>query len=193
MQVSMHLQPLLEKCIGYDEGLVRLKVLDTKRKQQEELLARGREKGDDSYQKAFDEIRSIVAHRRDALYHQQALNEALVTALDFMRLPSTTEMVTALKSKNKEQIKTATENLKQAGEKYFASVPFPEVERMGCQNHAANLCQLHSGGTTNQYFRDHKLTFQRKYRFIVDACFEYSWIFGTQELEKFIKKQAYIR
>ena len=88
-----------------NEGLVRLKVLDTKRKQQEELLARGREKGDDSYQKAFDEIRSIVAHRRDALYHQQALNEALVTALDFMRLPSTTEMVTALKSKNKEQIK----------------------------------------------------------------------------------------
>ena len=108
----MHLQPTTGK-------LVRLKVLDTKRKQQEELLARGREKGDDSYQKAFDEIRSIVAHRRDALYHQQALNEALVTALDFMRLPSTTEMVTALKSKDKEQIKVATQNLKQAGEKYF--------------------------------------------------------------------------
>ena len=63
-----------------NEGLVRLKVLDTK-PLKEELLARGREKGDDSYQKAFDEIRSIVAHRRDALYHQQALNEALVTAL----------------------------------------------------------------------------------------------------------------
>ena len=119
-----------KNAIGMNEGLVRLKVLDTKRKQQEELLARGREKGDDSYQKAFDEIRSIVAHRRDALYHQQALNEALVTALDFMRLPSTTEMVTALKSKDKEQIKVATQNLKQAGEKYFASVPFPEVERM---------------------------------------------------------------
>jgi len=35
----------------------------------------------------------VVAHRRDALYHQQALNEALVTALDFMRLPSTTEIL----------------------------------------------------------------------------------------------------
>ena len=47
-----------KNAIGMNEGLVRLKVLDTKRTQQEELLARGREKGDDSYQKAFDEIRS---------------------------------------------------------------------------------------------------------------------------------------
>ena len=31
-----------------NEGLIRLNVLDTKRAQQEELLARGREKGDDS-------------------------------------------------------------------------------------------------------------------------------------------------
>ena len=34
-----------------NEGLVRLKVLDTKRKQQEELLARGREKGEDVYKR----------------------------------------------------------------------------------------------------------------------------------------------
>lgn len=33
-----------KNAIGMNEGLVRLKVLDTKRKQQEELLARGREK-----------------------------------------------------------------------------------------------------------------------------------------------------
>jgi len=60
-----------------NEGLVRLKVLDTKEKQQEQLLAMGREKGDDSYQKAFDEIRSIVAHRHDAMYssasHQRSI------------------------------------------------------------------------------------------------------------------------
>lgn len=42
-----------KNAIGMNEGLVRLKVLDTKRAQQEELLARGREKGDNSYQKAF--------------------------------------------------------------------------------------------------------------------------------------------
>lgn len=51
----------------------------------------GREKGDDSYQKAFDEIRSIVAHRHDAMYHQQAISEALVTALDFMKILQPTD------------------------------------------------------------------------------------------------------
>ena len=114
MQANM-LGQLLKNAIGMNEGLIRLNVLDTKRAHQEELLARGREKGDDSYQKAFDEIRSIVSHRRDALYHQQAINEALVTALDFMRIPSTTELVTALKSKDKEQIKEAKLKLKKEG------------------------------------------------------------------------------
>lgn len=47
-----------------------------------------------------------------------------------MRIPSTTELVTALKSKDKEQIKEAKLKLKKEGDKYFASVPFPDVERM---------------------------------------------------------------
>ena len=85
-----------------------------------------------SYQKAFDEIRSIVAHRRDAIYHQQAINEALVTALDFCASPSTMELVAALKSKKiKSKPKEAKLKLKaRSFDKYFASVPFPEVERM---------------------------------------------------------------
>ncbi len=87
-----------KNAIGMNEGLIRLKVLDTKRAQQEQLLARGREQGDDSYQKAFDQIRSIVEHRRPALYHQQAIQEALVTGLDFMRIPNTSAMLAALKS-----------------------------------------------------------------------------------------------
>ena len=179
-----------KNAIGMNEGLVRLKVLDTKRKQQEELLARGREKGDDSYQKAFDEIRSIVAHRRDALYHQQALNEALVTALDFMRLPSTTEMVTALKSKNKEQIKTATENLKQAGEKYFASVPFPEVERMVAKTMLQTYASYIPEEQRINIFEIINSRFKGNIDSFVDACFEYSIFGNPKNFEKFIKKPS---
>lgn len=40
-----------KNAIGMNEGLVRLKVLDTKRAQQEQLLARGRALNDSSYQK----------------------------------------------------------------------------------------------------------------------------------------------
>ena len=179
-----------KNAIGMNEGLVRLKVLDTKRKQQEELLARGREKSDDSYQKAFDEIRSIVAHRRDALYHQQALNEALVTALDFMRLPSTTEMVTALKSKDKEQIKTATENLKQAGEKYFASVPFPKVERMVAKTMLQTYANYIPEEQRINIFEIINSRFKGNIDSFVDACFEYSIFGNPKNFEKFIKKPS---
>ena len=119
-----------KNAIGMNEGLVRLKILDTKRAQQEQLLARGRALNDSSYQKAFDQIRGIVKHRRNALYHQQAIQEALVTGLDFMRIPSTAALVSALKSKDKTRIKTAADSLQVAADKYFASVPFPEVERI---------------------------------------------------------------
>ena len=59
-----------KNAIGMNEGLVQLKVLDTKKKQQEKLLAYGRETGTDAYQKAFDAIREIVNNagiRRDNL------------------------------------------------------------------------------------------------------------------------------
>ena len=50
-----------KNAIGMNEGLVHLKVLDTKKKQQEKLLAYGREMGTDAYQKAFDAIREIIS------------------------------------------------------------------------------------------------------------------------------------
>lgn len=179
-----------KNAIGMNEGLMRLKVLDTKRAQQEELLARGREKGDNSYQKAFDEIRSIVAHRRDALYHQQAINEALVTALDFMRIPSTTALATALKSKDKEKIKEAAQNLKQEGEKYFASVPFPEVERMVAKEMLKTYANYIPAEQRINIFEIIDSRFKGNIDAFVDACFDNS-IFGNQKnFEKFIKKPS---
>lgn len=179
-----------KNAIGMNEGLMRLKVLDTKRAQQEELLARGREKGDNSYQKAFDEIRSIVAHRRDALYHQQAINEALVTALDFMRIPSTTALATALKSKDKEKIKEAAQNLKQEGEKYFASVPFPEVERMVAKEMLKTYTNYIPAEQRINIFEIIDSRFKGNIDAFVDACFDNS-IFGNQKnFEKFIKKPS---
>ncbi len=118
-----------KNAIGMNEGLVRLKVLDTKRAQQEQLLQRGREQNNPAYQQAFETIQSVVAQRREALYHQQALGEALVTGLDYMRIPSVTGLRDALKSKNKSRIRTEKEKLQKAAADYFAGVPFPEVER----------------------------------------------------------------
>ena len=177
-----------KNAIGMNEGLVRLKVLDTKRAQQEQLLARGREQGDDSYQKAFDQIRSIVEHRRPALYHQQAIQEALVTGLDFMRIPNTSAMLAALKSKDKAQIKTAADSLKIAADKYFASVPFPEVERIVAKKMLQTYMQYIPAEQRISIFEVIDKRFKGNSDAFVDACFDYS-IFGNKEnFEKFIRK-----
>lgn len=175
-----------KNAIGMNEGLIRLKVLDTKQKQQEQLLARGDEKGNDSYRKAFDEIRSIVDHRRDAMYHQQAINEALVTALDFMKIPSTDELSSALKSKDSEKIKTATAKLKEEGEKYFASIPFSEVEKAV----GKAMLKTYSGYIPKEQqigiFKVIGSRFKGNNDAFIDACFEHS-IFGSKEnFDKFI-------
>ena len=74
-----------KNAIGMNEGLIRLNVLDTKRAQQEELLARGREKGDDSYQKAFDEkvneYNSFLAGKTQQ-FTTEAIEEAMQKVMD---------------------------------------------------------------------------------------------------------------
>lgn len=179
-----------KNAIGMNEGLVRLKVLETKEAQQEELLARGRAKGDDSYQKAFDEIRSIVAHRRDAMYHQQAINEALVTALDFMRIPSTTALVAALKAKDKEKTAAAAEALQKEAEQYFASVPFPEVEKRVAKEMLKTYASYIPQEQRINMFQIIDTRFKRNVDAFVEACFEHS-IFGNRtNFAKFIKKPS---
>ncbi|WP_071145308.1 S46 family peptidase [Bacteroides ihuae] len=179
-----------KNAIGMNEGLVRLKVLDTKRAQQEQLLARGRKIGDDSYQKAFDDIRSIVAQRRDAMYHQQAIGEALITALDFMRIPSTKALSEALRLKNDTIIKEEITKLKEDAEKYFASVSFPEIERIVGKKMLKTYAgyipeeqQISIFSTIDKHFKGNSDAF-------IDACFASS-IFGSKEnFDKFIKRPS---
>ena len=177
-----------KNAIGMNEGLVRLHVLDTKRAQQEALLQRGRELGDTTYQAAFDRIRAIVQKRRPALYHQQAIQEALVTALDFMRIPSTTALATALKSKDKAAIQAATDSLRQAADKYFASVPYPEVEKLVGKEMLRTYAKYIPADQRIGIFQVIDKRFKGDTDAFIDACFGYS-IFGSREnFDKFIRK-----
>lgn len=179
-----------KNAIGMNEGLVRLKVLDTKRAQQEALLAFGRQQGDTSYQQAFHQIQQIVRQRRPALYHQQALQEALITALDFMRIPNTARLVAALKSKDKAAIQEAAEALKQEGEKYFQSVPFPEVERKVGKQMLNIYLKYIPAGQRIGICKVIDKRFKGDSNAFIDACFKYS-IFGNREnFAKFIHKPS---
>lgn len=177
-----------KNAIGMNEGLVRLNVLKTKREQQEQLLARGREKGDDSYQKAFNEIRSIVAQRRDAMYHQQAINEALVTALDFMRIPSTAALFNALKEKDKKKVKEETAKLKEKAEAYFATIPYPEVERAVGKEMLKTYLNYIPKEQRITIFSVIDNSFQGDSDAFIDACLNYSIFANKANFDKFIKK-----
>ena len=179
-----------KNAIGMNEGLVRLKVLDTKRAQQEALLARGRSLNDNSYQQAFDQIRAIVKQRRPALYHQQAIQEALVTGLDFMRIPSTARLVSALKNKDKKQIAAAKDSLQKAADRYFASVPFPEVERIVGKEMLKIYMKYIPAEQRIGIFQIIDKRFKGNSDAFIDACFEHS-IFGNKEhFAKFIRKPS---
>ena len=179
-----------KNAIGMNEGLLRLKVLDTKKAQQEALLQRGKELGTEEYQQAFDRIRDIVKSRRTATYHQQAIQEALVTALDFMKIPSTAALTTALKEKDKEKIAAETEKLRTAGEAYFASVPYPEVERLVGKEMLKVYMQYIPKEQRIGIFQVIDKRFKGDSDAFIDACFEYS-IFGSEaNLAKFLKKPS---
>lgn len=179
-----------KNAIGMNEGLVRLHVLDTKREQQEALLARGRQRGDTTYQNAYNRIASIVAQRRPALYHQQAIQEALITALDFMRIPSTASLTAALKSKDKARIAAVKDSLIQAADAYFASVPFPEVEKKVGKAMLKVYADYIPEEQRISIFQVIDTRFKGDIDAFVDACFEYS-IFGNRaNFDKFIKKPS---
>ena len=179
-----------KNAIGMNEGLVRLKVLDTKRAQQEALLARGRSLNDNSYQQAFDQIRAIVKQRRPALYHQQAIQEALVTGLDFMRIPSTAGLVSALKNKDKKQIAAAKDSLQKAADRYFASVPFPEVERIVGKEMLKIYMKYIPAEQRIGIFQIIDKRFKGNSDAFIDACFEHSILGNKENFAKFIRKPS---
>ena len=179
-----------KNALGMNEGLIRLKVLDTKKEQQEQLLERGRQLGDTTYQSAFDVIRKIVQQRRPALYHQQAIQETMVNGMDFLKIPNTNGLVTALKSKDKKRILQASDSLKTAAQRYFASVPFPEVEKLVGKEMMRLYVQYIPKEQRIAIFQVIDKRFKGDADKFIDACFEHS-IFGNQaNFDKFIRKPS---
>lgn len=179
-----------KNAIGMNEGLVRLKVLDTKRAQQEVLLERGKQLGTDEYQQAFDQIRGIVQNRRSAMYHQQAIQEALVTALDFMKLPKFADLHTALKESDKEKVKAETEKLRVAADSYFASVPYPEVERKVAKAMLNIYKEYITPEERISIFSIVDKQFKGDTDAFVDAMFAYSIFANKENLDKFLRKPS---
>ena len=177
-----------KNAIGMNEGLVRLKVLDKKKAQQERLLEYGRETGNNSYKEAFDAIRSIVAKRRNAVYHQQAIYEALMLGTEFSKIPDTEALRTALENNDKKAVKEAVTNLKNAGEKFFNKDYSTEVDRKVSKQLIALYSKLVPSEQHISIFKKINEKFGGNTDAFVDACFSKSIFRSKEAFDNFLKK-----
>ena len=177
-----------KNAIGMNEGLVKLKVLDKKKEQQEHLLEYGRETGNNSYKEAFDAIRSIVAKRRNAVYHQQAIYEALMLGTEFYKIPDTDALRNALEANDKKAIKEETENLKEAYKKFYNKDYNPEVDRKVSKQLIALYAKLIPAEQRISIFKQINENFGGNTDAFVDACFDKSIFRSQAALDAFLQK-----
>ena len=81
-----------------------------------------------------------------------------------MRIPSTAGLVSALKNKDKKQIAAAKDSLQKAADRYFASVPFPEVERIVGKEMLKIYMKYIPAEQRIGYFPNHRQAFQGQQR-----------------------------
>lgn len=175
-----------KNAIGMNEGLVRLKVLDRKKREQQQLLAFGDSIGNDSYRKAYETIKQIVAQRHEAVYHQQAIYEALMLGTEFFKVPDTEALKAALESQKQKDIDEAVADLREAGKKFFNKDYNPEVDRKVSKQLIALYARLIPAAQRIDIFQTIDKDFQGNTDTFVDACFDRS-IFRSQEaLEAFL-------
>ena len=177
-----------KNAIGMNEGLIKLKVLDKKKEQQEHLLEYGRETGNNSYKEAFDAIRSIVAKRRNAVYHQQAIYEALMLGTEFYKVPDTDALRNALEANDKKAIKEETENLKEAYKKFYNKDYNPEVDRKVSKQLIALYAKLIPAEQRISIFKQINENFGGNTDAFVDACFDKSVFRSQAALDAFLQK-----
>ena len=176
-----------KNAIGMNEGLIKLKVLDKKKEQQEHLLEYGRETGNNSYKEAFDAIRSIVAKRRNAVYHQQTIYEALMLGTEFYKVPDTDALRNALEANDKKAIKEETEKLKEAYKKFYNKDYNPEVDRKVSKQLIALYAKLIPAEQRINIFKQINENFGGNTDAFVDACFDKSVFRSQAALDAFLQ------
>lgn len=179
-----------KNAIGMNEGLVSLKVLDRKKDEQKRLLAFGDETGNDSYRQAYESIKQIVAKRHDAVYHQQAIYEALMLGTEFSKIPDTDKLLEALEKNDKKGIKAAITALQEQGKKFFNKDYSTVVDRKVSKQLLALYAQLIPAGQRIGIFKVIDGQFAGSTDAFVDACFDRSIFRSSKALAAFLQNPS---
>lgn len=179
-----------KNAIGMNEGLVSLKVLDRKKDEQKRLLAFGDETGNDSYRQAYESIKQIVAKRHDAVYHQQAIYEALMLGTEFSGIPDTDKLLEALEKNDKKGVKAAITALQEQGKKFFNKDYSTVVDRKVSKQLLALYAQLIPAGQRISIFKVIDGQFAGSTDAFVDACFDRSIFRSSKALAAFLQNPS---
>lgn len=179
-----------KNAIGMNEGLVSLKVLDRKKDEQKRLLAFGDETGNESYRQAYESIKQIVAKRHDAVYHQQAIYEALMLGTEFSKIPDTDKLLEALEKNDKKGIKAAITALQEQGRKFFNKDYSTVVDRKVSKQLLALYAQLIPAGQRISIFKVIDGQFAGSTDAFVDACFDCSIFRSSKALAAFLQNPS---
>lgn len=179
-----------KNAIGMNEGLVSLKVLDRKKDEQKRLLAFGDETGNESYRQAYESIKQIVAKRHDAVYHQQAIYEALMLGTEFSKIPDTDKLLEALEKNDKKSIKAAITALQEQGRKFFNKDYSTVVDRKVSKQLLALYAQLIPAGQRISIFKVIDGQFAGSTDAFVDACFDRSIFRSSKALAAFLQNPS---
>lgn len=179
-----------KNAIGMNEGLVSLKVLDRKKDEQKRLLAFGNETGNDSYRQAYESIKQIVAKRHDAVYHQQAIYEALMLGTEFSKIPDTDKLLEALEKNDKKGVKAAITALQEQGKKFFNKDYSTVVDRKVSKQLLALYAQLIPAGQRISIFKVIDGQFAGSTDAFVDACFDRSIFRSSKALAAFLQNPS---
>ena len=179
-----------KNAIGMNEGLVSLKVLDRKKDEQKRLLAFGDETGNESYRQAYESIKQIVAKHHDAVYHQQAIYEALMLGTEFSKIPDTDKLLEALEKNDKKGIKAAITALQEQGKKFFNKDYSTVVDRKVSKQLLALYAQLIPAGQRISIFKVIDGQFAGSTDAFVDACFDRSIFRSSKALAAFLQNPS---
>lgn len=179
-----------KNAIGMNEGLVSLKVLDRKKDEQKRLLAFGDETGNESYRQAYESIKQIVAKRHDAVYHQQAIYEALMLGTEFSKIPDTDKLLEALEKNDKKGIKAAITALQEQGKKFFNKDYSTVVDRKVSKQLLALYAQLIPAGQRISIFKVIDGQFAGSTDAFVDVCFDRSIFRSSKALAAFLQNPS---
>lgn len=179
-----------KNAIGMNEGLVSLKVLDRKKDEQKRLLAFGDETGNESYRQAYESIKQIVAKRHDAVYHQQAIYEALMLGTEFSKIPDTDKLLEALEKNDKKGVKAAITALQEQGKKFFNKDYSTVVDRKVSKQLLALYAQLIPAGQRISIFKVIDGQFAGSTDAFVDACFDRSIFRSSKALATFLQNPS---